>query len=366
MYNRKNTRTVWAGSLPIGGGHPVSVQSMTNTNTADAEATVKQIHALEEAGCELVRVAVPDKEAAAALPDIKKRISIPLAADIHYDWRLALMALDAGVDKLRLNPGNIGSQERIAEVVKKAAGLKVPIRIGVNGGSLEKRFLGHGVDLAEAMAESALDHIRILEGLEFCDIIVSMKASNVPATIRAHEILAAKVKYPMHIGITEAGTAFSGGIKSAAGIGALLSRGIGDTIRVSLSGDPVEEIRHGREILKAMELRRFGPEIISCPTCGRTSIDIAGLAERIEKAVAHMKCCMRISVMGCSVNGPGEAAHSDIGVTGGDGKAAIYRKGELIKTVSEAEVFGAVMEEITGGAGVPPADMNGLEYNGIL
>ena len=346
MYNRKMTRTVSVGGVLIGGGNPISVQSMTNTQTADIESTVKQIMDLEEAGCEIVRLAVSDKEAALALGEIKKRVNIPIAADIHFDWRLALMSLDAGVDKLRLNPGNIGGEERVLEVVKKAKQAKIPIRIGVNGGSLEKRFLDHGTDVGEAMAESALDHIRILEKLDFHDIIFSMKSSSVPATIRAHEILAEIVDYPAHIGITEAGTAFSGGIKSAAGIGAMLYRGIGDTIRVSLTGDPVEEVRQGREILKAMELRQFGISIISCPTCGRTSIDLPDLAQRVEKAVANIKTQLRISVMGCAVNGPGEAAHADIGIVGGKGNGAVYRKGKLVKTVPEYELFGAVMAEI--------------------
>lgn len=348
MYNRKKTRVVSVGGVLIGGGHPITVQSMTNTDTADVDGTVRQILALEAAGCELVRVAVPDKAAAVALTEIKKRINIPLSADIHFDWQLALLAIKAGVDKLRLNPGNIGSKERVTEVARAAAQAKVPIRIGVNGGSLEKKYSHHEMDPAQAMVKSAMDHIRILEELEFHDIVVSMKSSSVPATIRAHEILSNKVEYPMHIGITEAGTAFAGGIKSAAGIGALLSRGIGDTIRVSLTGDPVEEVRQGREILKAMELRRFGPTIVSCPTCGRASIDLVGLVNRVEAAVAHIKTEIRISIMGCSVNGPGEAAHSHIGVTGGERKGAIYRGGLLVKTLPEEELFDAVMAEVHG------------------
>lgn len=345
--HRSKTKTVYVGGVPIGGGNPVTIQSMTNTKTSDAAATINQILALEEAGCEIVRVAVPDKAAAEALLEIKKNIHIPLVADIHFDWRLALMSLDAGVDKLRINPGNIGDRERVKQVVDKARERGIPIRIGVNGGSMEKGLLDHGPEgSAEAMAASALSHIRILEELDFGDIIISMKSSSVPQTVKAYEILSTQVEYPLHVGITETGSLFSGVVKSAAGIGAVLSTGVGDTIRVSLTGDVIEEIRYGKEILKAIELRIFGPTVISCPTCGRTSISLAPLAARIEQAVGHIKTPIRISVMGCAVNGPGEARKADIGVTGGNGCGAIYRLGKFVKTVPEDMLFEETMREI--------------------
>ncbi|MCL2407716.1 MAG: flavodoxin-dependent (E)-4-hydroxy-3-methylbut-2-enyl-diphosphate synthase [Defluviitaleaceae bacterium] len=346
MYNRKSTRTVHVGSVPIGGGNPITVQSMTNTDTADIAATITQIKHLEEAGCEIIRVSVPNAAAAEALPYIRRDIKIPIAADIHFDWRLAIASLRAGADKLRLNPGNIGDRDRVKEIAKMCKERGVPIRIGVNGGSLEKHFLGHNIDISEAMAESALDHIKTLEELDFFDIIVSMKSSSVPKTIRAHEILAGKTDYPHHIGITEAGTVYAGGVKSAAGIASLLSRGIGDTIRCSLSGDPVEEVRLGKEILKSMELRRFGAEIIACPTCARTSIDIVTLATRLEDALATSKSPIKVSIMGCVVNGFGEAAHADIGVTAAGGKAILHFQGKELKTVEETEAFGEVIKLI--------------------
>ncbi|MDR1703198.1 MAG: flavodoxin-dependent (E)-4-hydroxy-3-methylbut-2-enyl-diphosphate synthase [Clostridiales bacterium] len=344
MTDRTATKPINIGGLIIGGGNPIAVQSMTNTDTRDVAGTVRQIKELEEAGCELIRVAVLDMEAAQALRDIRRQINIPLAADIHFDYRLALAALDAGVNKLRLNPGNIGEKDRIMQVVKKAKERGVPIRIGVNGGSLEKRF--HGKPVGESMAMSALDHIKILEDLDFGNILVSMKSSSVPETIRAYRIIAESRDYPLHVGITEPGGVFSGGIKSAAGIGAILAMGMGDTIRVSLTGSPADEIRYCKEILKAMELRRFGPEIVSCPTCGRTAIDLIGLAARVEDAVKDKKTPMKISIMGCSVNGPGEAASADVGITGGKGRGAVYRKGIVVATLPEEELFDRIMREI--------------------
>ncbi len=323
---------------------------MTNTDTADVKATVKQIKALEKAGCELVRAAVPNMEAAEAVGKIKKSIDIPLIADIHFDYRLALKVIDKGIDGLRLNPGNIGNKERIETVVKAAKDKKIPIRIGVNAGSLEKDILErYSHPTAEAMVESALRHIKILEGLDFQDIKISLKASDVWKTIDAYRLLSKKVDYPFHIGITEAGTIFSGTIKSAAGLGILLSEGIGDTLRVSLTGDPVEEVRVGWEILKAMKLRERGVNIISCPTCGRIKLDIITLANEIEKRLSHITKPINIAVMGCVVNGPGEAVESDIGIAGGDGVGLLYIKGKPAKKVKEEDIVEAIVREVEKG-----------------
>ena len=344
---RRKTTQIAVGKVKIGSNSPISVQSMTNTDTADVKATVKQIKALEKAGCELVRAAVPNMEAAEAVGKIKKSIDIPLIADIPFDYRMALKVIDKGVDGLRLNPGNIGDKERIKTVVKVAKEKKIPIRIGVNAGSLEKDILErYSHPTAEAMVESALRHIRILEDLDFYEIKISLKASDVWKTIEAYRLLAKKVDYPFHIGITEAGTIFYGTVKSAAGLGILLSEGIGDTLRVSLTGDPVEEVRVGWEILKAMKLRERGVNIISCPTCGRIKLDIITLANEIEKRLSHITKPINIAVMGCVVNGPGEAVESDIGIAGGDGVGLLYIKGKPAKKVKEEDIVEAIVKEV--------------------
>lgn len=344
---RRKTRKVYYGNVAVGGGAPVTVQSMTNTKTADVEATVKQIRDLSAAGCEIIRVAVPDMEAAKKLGAIKEHIDIPLIADIHFDYRLALEAIEQGVDGLRLNPGNIGQAERVREIAHRAREAGIPIRVGVNSGSIEKGILAkYGGPTAEGMVESALNQIRILEENDFQDIVISLKATDVMMTIRAYELMAEKVDYPFHIGITEAGTIWSGTIKSAAGIGALLSRGIGDTIRVSLTGDPLEEVRVGWQILKSLRLRKRGAEIISCPTCGRTEIDLISLANQVEKMLEKYDKEITVAVMGCVVNGPGEAREADIGIAGGRGVGLIFRKGEIIKKVPEAKLLEELEKEI--------------------
>ncbi|MBI5886511.1 MAG: flavodoxin-dependent (E)-4-hydroxy-3-methylbut-2-enyl-diphosphate synthase [Deltaproteobacteria bacterium] len=344
---RKKTRQINIGSVAIGGGAPISVQSMTNTNTADVTATVAQIQRLEAAGCEIVRVAVPDMEAAAAIGGIRKAISMPLIADIHFDWRLAIAALESGVDGLRLNPGNIGSKDRIKTVVAEAASRRVPIRIGVNAGSLEKDILEkYGHPTKEALVESAMRHIAILEDLGFFDIKVSLKASSVPLTVESYRLLSEQVDYPLHIGITEAGTVWAGSIKSAAGLGALLYGGIGDTMRVSLTGDPVEEVRCGWEILKALELRERGVRIISCPTCGRIKLDLPAIALEVEKRLGGITEPVSVAIMGCVVNGPGEAVEADIGIAGGDGVGLIYINGKANRKVREDEIVDALVDEV--------------------
>ena len=344
---RRETKQIMVGSVKVGGNAPVTVQSMTNTDTCDVNATVAQIGALESAGCEIVRVAVPTVAAADSLKAIKEAISIPLIADIHFDYRLALKAIEAGVDCLRLNPGNIGSEERIGEVVRGAGDAGIPIRIGVNAGSLEKDILEkHGHATPEAMVESALRHIAILERLGFYDIKVSLKASDVMKTVEAYRLLADKVDYPFHIGITEAGTLFSGTVKSSVGLGILLADGLGDTLRVSLTGDPVEEVRAGWSILKAMNLRKRGVNIISCPTCGRIKLDAVKLATEIEERLAHIEEPVNVAVMGCVVNGPGEAIESDIGIAGGDGVGLLYIKGKVARKVREDDLADAVVEEV--------------------
>ncbi|HXI10297.1 MAG TPA: flavodoxin-dependent (E)-4-hydroxy-3-methylbut-2-enyl-diphosphate synthase [Thermodesulfobacteriota bacterium] len=344
---RRKTRQISIGSVKVGGDAPVTVQSMTNTPTADVRATVAQIKALEGAGCEIIRVAVPDMEAAGALGAIKKSISIPLIADIHFDWRLALKALDQGADCLRINPGNIGSMDRIKEVVKAAGEKRVPIRIGVNAGSLEKDILArYGHPTADAMVESAMRHIGILEDLGFTDIKVSMKASSVRLTVDSYSRLAGLVDYPFHIGITEAGTLFSGTVKSSVGLGVLLAGGIGDTLRVSLSGDPADEVRVGWEVLKSLEIRKRGVNIISCPTCGRVKLDSARIASEVEKKLMHLKESVNVAIMGCVVNGPGEAVEADVGITGGDGVGLLYVRGEAVRKVREDEIVEAVIEEV--------------------
>lgn len=345
--DRKKTKVVNVGNVFIGGNNPIAIQSMTNTDTRDINSTCNQIKSLENEGCEIVRVAIPDMESAEAIKSIKNNINIPLVADIHFDYRLALKVLDNGIDKLRINPGNIGDESRIKEVVTLAKKRKVPIRIGVNSGSLEKEFLDkyNGIT-SKGLVESALKHIRILEKFDFEDIIISIKSSNVPFSIEAYTLLSKETNYPLHVGITEAGTVWSGAIKSAIGIGSILSKGIGDTIRVSLTCDPVEEIKCAKEILKDLKLRSFGVEFISCPTCGRTEIDLVSIANEVEKRCYNINKNIKVAVMGCAVNGPGEAKEADIGIAGGKGNGIIFRKGEIIKKVNESELISALIEEI--------------------
>jgi len=351
MYTRYQTRTINVGGVLVGGGNPVTIQSMTNTDTRNITATVNQIHSLTKAGCEIVRVAVPDMEAAKALYEIKKAISIPLVADIHFDYRLALAAIEYGADKLRINPGNIGDPSRVRQVVEAARGKGIPIRVGVNGGSLEKElYAKYGGVTAEALCESVIQHIRILESYDFYDMALSIKASDVPLTLGAHRLLCEQVNYPLHIGITEAGTPYRGAIKSSAGIGALLAMGIGDTVRVSLTGDPVEEIRCAKIILEAMGLRRFGTQIISCPTCGRTEIDLVAIAAKVESYCETLDSQnhkpITIAIMGCVVNGPGEAREADFGIAGGKGHGVLFRKGEVIKKIPQENLADALIAEI--------------------
>jgi len=338
------TKKIYAGNLAIGGGSPVSIQSMTNTDTRDIDATVRQINALEAAGCELVRVAVLNTEAADAIAEIKKQIHIPLAADVHFDYRLAVRAAELGADKLRLNPGNIGGAEKVKKVVDICRQRGVPIRVGVNAGSLEKHILAkYGGITAEAAAESAMGHIAVLESLGFYDIVASVKSSDAPLMCRAYTILSEQCGYPLHLGVTEAGTAYAGSIKSAVGIGALLLNGIGDTIRVSLTGDPIEEVRAAKAILRAAGARRIGADIVSCPTCGRTRGDVARLAAQIEKNTEHIKEYVKIAVMGCEVNGPGEAADADVGVFFGKDCGYIYVGGKKVTRAATEDLPGEFM-----------------------
>jgi len=345
---RRKTRRVWVGNVPVGGGAPISVQSMTKTDTRDIKSTVAQVRQLAAIGCEIVRLAVPDEEAAGALTAIKKRSPVPLIADIHFDHRLALDALRAGVDGLRLNPGNIGSKAKIRDVVLAAKERKVPIRIGVNSGSLEKDLLKKygGAATAEAMAQSALRHIRILEDLDFRLIKVSLKASDIRRTVAAYRLLARKVDYPFHAGITEAGGLLAGSVKSAAGLALLLQEGLADTIRVSLTAPPEEEVKVAYQILAALDLRRRGPMVVSCPTCGRVEVEVMELAAEIERRVADLKAPLTIAVMGCMVNGPGEAREADIGLACGQGKAVIFKRGKLLRQVPEKRIVLEFMAEI--------------------
>src|SRR5215212_7240559 len=344
----RKTRAVKVKDVQIGGGAPVVVQSMTKTDTADVAGTVAQIEEMMRAGCEVVRLAVVDKDAALALKEIRKRVpDVPLVADIHFHFKLALMALEAGVDKLRLNPGNIGAIDRVREVVRAAQAQRVPIRIGVNGGSLEKDLLAkYGTATPEAMVESALRHIRILEDLGFTDTIISLKASDVHRTVAAYRLLAAQVDYPLHLGVTEAGTAFAGTIKSAIGLGVLLHEGIGDTIRVSLAAEPQEEVRVAWEILKSLELRKRGVTVVACPTCGRLDVDdFVGIVTEIERRLAHVKEPLHLSIMGCAVNGPGEAHDSDLGVTFGRNVGMIYKNGVPMRKVAGEDIVEAFVRE---------------------
>lgn len=334
------SRVVKVGNLLIGGGNPIVIQSMTNTTTSDVEATVNQIKKLEAAGCQMVRMTINNEEAAKAIGEIKKRVDVPLCADIHFDYKLALLAIENGIDKLRINPGNIGSDENIKAVVEKAKKKNIPIRIGVNSGSIEKHILEkYGKPTADGMVESAMYHINLLEKNGFNDIVVSLKASNVKMMVEAYRKISKLVDYPLHLGVTEAGTAFQGTVKSAIGIGALLVDGIGDTIRVSLTEDPVEEIKVAKEILKVLGLIEAGVEIVSCPTCGRTEIDLIGLAKKVEKEFENENRKIKIAVMGCVVNGPGEAREADYGVAGGKGVGVLFKKGQIVKKVDESEIL---------------------------
>ena len=347
MAYRDHTRKIQIGSKVIGGGSPVAIQSMTNTPTQDADATVAQILRLEEAGCDIVRCTVPDEEAAHAIREIKDRIHIPLVADIHFDYRMAILAMENGADKIRINPGNIGGEDRIREVVSCAGQRNIPIRVGVNSGSLERPLLEkYGGVTPEALVESALDKVRIIENCGYDNIVISIKSSDVRTCIRAHELIAEKTDYPLHVGITEAGTVYTGNIKSAIGIGAILYRGIGDTIRVSLTGDPVQEIASAKQILRDLGLYDKGIEVVSCPTCGRTKIDLVDLATRVEAMVQKYPMRLKVAVMGCAVNGPGEAREADLGIAGGDGEGLLIRKGEILRKVREEDLLSALEEEL--------------------
>ena len=341
------TRKLNVGGVPLGGGAPVTIQSMTNTPAHDVESTLAQIRALAAAGCQIVRVAVPDMAAARAVGTLKAGSPVPLVADIHFDYRLALEAAEQGIDKIRINPGNIGAPERVEAVAKVCKERHIPIRVGVNGGSLEKDLLGkYGGPTPEAMVESALGHIRLLEQYGFEDICVSLKASSVPVTMRAYQLMAERYDYPLHLGVTEAGTREIGELKAAAGIGGLLVLGIGDTLRVSLTADPVEEVYAAQRILKAVGLRREGPELIACPTCGRTQIDLISMAHQVEELLKDVDKSITVAVMGCIVNGPGEARHADVGIAGGKGEGVLFKRGEIVARVPEEELVPGLMKLI--------------------
>lgn len=344
---REHTRKISIGDKVIGGGNPILIQSMTNTRTEDVAGTVEQIHRLEKAGCEIIRCTVPTLEAAQAIKEIKKQISIPLVADIHFDYKMAIAAIENGADKIRINPGNIGGEDKVAAVVNVARERNIPIRVGVNGGSLEKELVAkyHGVT-AEGIVESALDKVHMIEKQGYENMVVSIKSSDVMLCVKAHEILADKTDYPLHVGITESGTIISGNIKSSIGLGLILNQGIGDTIRVSLTGDPVEEIKSAKLILRTLGLRKGGIEVVSCPTCGRTRIDLIGLANQVENMVAEFPLDIKVAVMGCAVNGPGEAKEADIGIAGGIGEGLLIKKGEIIRKVPEEQLLAVLREEL--------------------
>ncbi|MFI3175588.1 MAG: flavodoxin-dependent (E)-4-hydroxy-3-methylbut-2-enyl-diphosphate synthase [Bacillota bacterium] len=344
---RKKTNVVQVGGVAIGGGHPIAIQSMCNTDTRDVKATVAQIHELEQAGCELIRVAIPDMVAAKAIGAIKNEISIPLVGDIHFDYRLALTAMEQGVDKIRINPGNIGDEAHTKAVVEMAKAKKIPLRIGVNNGSLEPKIIEkYGGNTPEGLVESAMNHVRLLEKYDFHNIAISLKASDIAYTLEAYRRLSEQVSYPLHIGITEAGTQFGGTIKSAVGIGILLSEGLGDTLRVSLTADPVEEIYVAKEILKSLGLRNFGVTLVSCPTCGRTEVDLIPIAEAVEAHCKSLKKNIKVAVMGCAVNGPGEARDADVGIACGKGEGLLFKKGEIVMKLKEEELLGVLLKEI--------------------
>ena len=347
MAFRDETKEIHIGNRVIGHGNPILIQSMTNTRTEDVKATVAQIHRLEEAGCEIIRSTVPTLEAARAIKEIKKEISIPLVADIHFDYKMAVAAIENGADKVRINPGNIGTDEKLLEVVKAARERNIPIRVGVNSGSMEKDLIEkyHGVT-AKGLVESALRNVQRIEDMGYDNLVVSLKSTNVLMCAEAHENIAGKIPYPIHVGITESGTAFSGNIKSGIGLGLILSKGVGDTIRVSLTGDVVDEVRSARIVLRTLGLRNEGIEVISCPTCGRTKIDLIGLATRGEEIAEKYPLNIKLAVMGCAVNGPGEAREADLGVAGGDGEGLLFKKGEIIRKMPESELFSALEEEL--------------------
>ncbi|MFG6368433.1 MAG: flavodoxin-dependent (E)-4-hydroxy-3-methylbut-2-enyl-diphosphate synthase [Lachnospiraceae bacterium] len=346
MY-RDKTKVVHIGNRVIGGGNPILIQSMTNTKTNDVAATVEQIQRLAEAGCDIVRCTVPNMDAAKAIAQIKKKVSIPLVADIHFDYKMAIAAMEYGADKIRINPGNIGSKEKMAEVVRVAKERNIPIRVGVNSGSLERELIekNNGVT-AEGIVESALDKVHMIEALGYDNVVISIKSSDVMMCVKAHELLADKTQYPLHVGITEAGTVTSGNIKSAVGLGIILNQGIGDTIRVSLTGDPIEEIKSAKLILRTLGLRTSGIEVVSCPTCGRTNIDLIGLANQVETMVQGYNLNIKVAVMGCAVNGPGEAKEADIGIAGGIGEGLLIKKGEIVKKVPENELLDTLKYEL--------------------
>ena len=344
---RDDTKVIHIGNVAIGGGNPIAIQSMTNTRTEDVQATVEQILALEKVGCEIIRCAVPTMEAAEALREIKKQIHIPLVADIHFDYRLAIAAIENGADKIRINPGNIGDITRVKAVVDKAKEYNIPIRVGVNSGSLEKNLVEkYGGVTAEGIVESALDKVRMIEELGYDNLVVSIKSSDVLMCVKAHELIAEKCQYPLHVGVTEAGTILSGNIKSSVGLGIILHEGIGDTIRVSLTGDPLEEIKSAKLILRTLGLRKGGIEVVSCPTCGRTKIDLIGLANQVEEMVQDIPLDLKVAVMGCVVNGPGEAKEADIGIAGGIGEGLLIKKGEIVKKVKEEELLETLRQEL--------------------
>ncbi|MDF2510417.1 MAG: ispG [Herbinix sp.] len=344
---RENTKVIQIGDRVIGGGNPVLIQSMTNTRTEDVKGTIEQIHRLTNAGCEIVRCTVPSQEAAVAMAEIKKNISIPLVADIHFDYRLAIAAMEHGADKIRINPGNIGNDEKLRAVVSVAKERSIPIRVGVNSGSLEKDIIAkYGRVTAEGLVESALEKVKRIEDMDYDQMVISIKSSDVMMCIKAHELIASKTNYPLHVGITEAGTVNAGNIKSALGLGVILYQGIGDTIRVSLTGDPVEEIRSAKIILKTLGLRTGGVEVVSCPTCGRTQIDLIKLATDVEDMVSDLDIDIKVAVMGCAVNGPGEAREADIGIAGGRGEGLLIKKGEIIRKVPEDQLLEVLREEL--------------------
>lgn len=344
---RRKSNSVMVGNVQVGGGAPIPVQSMTNTFTKDVKTTVNQILALEEAGCEIIRVAVADLEDADAIKEIKKHIHIPIVADIHFDYRLALKSIENGIDKLRINPGNIGSMDRVQKIVEMAKPRNIPIRIGVNAGSIHKEILKkYGAPTSEGMVESALEHVKILEDLDYNNIVISMKGTDIKMTIDAYRSMALKVNYPLHLGITHAGTLFEGSIRSAIGVGSLLADGIGDTLRISLTDDPTEEVKVAREILKSLYLRDFGITYITCPTCGRTKIQLINLTKKIQEGLKDVKKPITVAIMGCAVNGPGEARQADIGIAGGVGEALIFKKGEILKKIKEEDIIDTLLNEI--------------------
>ena len=347
MYKRRQSREVSVGNVKIGGNNPISIQSMTNTDTRDAEATIAQIKRLEEVGCDIVRVAIPDMTAAKNIAKIKSEVNIPVIADIHFDYKLALKCVENGISAIRINPGNIGNIERVKAVTEACKAKNIPIRIGVNSGSLEKDILERdGKPTAKGLVESALRHVKILEELNFYDIVISIKSSDVPMMIEAYRLMSTKCNYPLHLGVTESGTVFRGTIKSTLGIGTLLAEGIGDTIRVSLTSDPIEEIKVAKEMLIALGLRKQGMTFVSCPTCGRTQINLIKIAEEVEKRLEKCNKNIKVAVMGCVVNGPGEAREADIGIAGGKGEGLIFKKGEIIKKVKEEDLIEELMKEI--------------------